>query len=92
MVPFSVDVVTMMVSHFNTRKSVNYFSIADCTPGSGGNNHAVDNYEVTRCPLAVKLGTITADGAGGELKRWNYGNIQRKTDAYLDQNNRKTER
>lgn len=30
--------------------------------GSGGNNHAVDHYEETKYPLAVKLGTITADG------------------------------
>uniref|UniRef100_A0A0L8HCH8 ubiquitinyl hydrolase 1 n=1 Tax=Octopus bimaculoides TaxID=37653 RepID=A0A0L8HCH8_OCTBM len=31
--------------------------------GSGGNNHAVDYYNITKYPLAVKLGTITADGA-----------------------------
>lgn len=30
--------------------------------GSGGNNHAVDHYNDTKYPLAVKLGTITADG------------------------------
>lgn len=30
--------------------------------GSGGNNHAVDHAERTGHPLAVKLGTITADG------------------------------
>ncbi|KAF2345945.1 Zinc finger UBP-type, partial [Trinorchestia longiramus] len=30
--------------------------------GSGGNNHAVEHYEQTKHPLAVKLGTITADG------------------------------
>ena len=30
--------------------------------GSGGNNHAVDHYQATQYPLAVKLGTITADG------------------------------
>lgn len=29
--------------------------------GSGGNNHAIDHYRETRYPLAVKLGTITAD-------------------------------
>jgi ubiquitin carboxyl-terminal hydrolase 5/13 len=29
--------------------------------GSGGNNHAIEHYEKTRHPLAVKLGTITAD-------------------------------
>ena len=32
--------------------------------GSGGNNHAVDYYKETNYPLAVKLGTITPDGAG----------------------------
>ncbi|KAH7546526.1 hypothetical protein FEM48_Zijuj01G0210100 [Ziziphus jujuba var. spinosa] len=34
--------------------------------GSGGNNHAIEHYKETRYPLAVKLGTITADleGAG----------------------------
>lgn len=31
--------------------------------GSGGNNHAVDHYKECKYPLAVKLGTITADGA-----------------------------
>lgn len=30
--------------------------------GSGGNNHAVEYYEKTKYPLAVKLGTITQDG------------------------------
>lgn len=29
--------------------------------GSGGNNHAIEHYEQTKHPLAVKLGTITAD-------------------------------
>ncbi|KAF2285927.1 hypothetical protein GH714_008999 [Hevea brasiliensis] len=29
--------------------------------GSGGNNHAIEHYNETRYPLAVKLGTITAD-------------------------------
>ncbi|KAL2483615.1 Ubiquitin carboxyl-terminal hydrolase 14 [Forsythia ovata] len=29
--------------------------------GSGGNNHAINHYNVTGYPLAVKLGTITAD-------------------------------
>lgn len=29
--------------------------------GSGGNDHAVNHYSVTGYPLAVKLGTITAD-------------------------------
>lgn len=34
--------------------------------GTGGNNHAVEHYKETGYPLAVKLGTITADleGAG----------------------------
>jgi len=31
--------------------------------GSGGNNHAVEHYGKTKHPLAVKLGTITAQGA-----------------------------
>lgn len=35
----------------------------DVHTGSGGNNHAVDYYETTKYPLAVKLGTITPDGA-----------------------------
>lgn len=30
--------------------------------GSGGNNHAVEYYDKTKYPLAVKLGTITQDG------------------------------
>ncbi|KAL6553441.1 ubiquitin-specific protease ubp14 [Orobanche gracilis] len=29
--------------------------------GSGGNDHAVNHYNVTKYPLAVKLGTVTAD-------------------------------
>lgn len=32
--------------------------------GSGGNNHAIEHYDLTKYPLAVKLGTITPDGAG----------------------------
>lgn len=31
--------------------------------GSGGNNHAVEYYQETKYPLAVKLGTITPNGA-----------------------------
>uniref|UniRef100_A0A6G1S8C6 Ubiquitin carboxyl-terminal hydrolase n=1 Tax=Aceria tosichella TaxID=561515 RepID=A0A6G1S8C6_9ACAR len=31
--------------------------------GSGGNNHALEHYEQVQYPLAVKLGTITANGA-----------------------------
>ena len=30
--------------------------------GSGGNNHAVEHYQRTGYPLAVKLGTITPQG------------------------------
>jgi len=30
--------------------------------GTGGNNHAVEHFEKYKYPLAVKLGTITADG------------------------------
>lgn len=36
--------------------------------GSGGNNHAVDHYEQAKYPLAVKLGTITGEGAGQYCK------------------------
>lgn len=32
--------------------------------GSGGNNHALLHFQETTYPLAVKLGTITPDGAG----------------------------
>ncbi|CAL9150454.1 unnamed protein product [Musa hybrid cultivar] len=35
--------------------------------GSGGNNHATEHYEETRYPLAVKLGTITADLEGADV-------------------------
>jgi ubiquitin carboxyl-terminal hydrolase 5/13 len=31
--------------------------------GTGGNNHAVEHYQKTKYPLAVKLGTITPQGA-----------------------------
>lgn len=30
--------------------------------GTGGNNHAIEHYETTKYPLAVKLGTITKEG------------------------------
>jgi ubiquitin carboxyl-terminal hydrolase 5/13 len=33
------------------------------TTGSGGNNHALTHYDETKYPLAVKLGTITPEGA-----------------------------
>ncbi|MFS8012550.1 putative ubiquitinyl hydrolase 1 [Helianthus anomalus] len=37
--------------------------------GSGGNNHAIEHYNETHYPLAVKLGTITSDpeGAGNVI-------------------------
>ncbi|KAJ4982310.1 hypothetical protein NE237_033147 [Protea cynaroides] len=35
--------------------------------GSGGNNHAVEHYKETKYPLAVKLGTITADLEGADV-------------------------
>ncbi|XP_062077898.1 ubiquitin carboxyl-terminal hydrolase 14 isoform X2 [Humulus lupulus] len=35
--------------------------------GTGGNNHAVDYYKETNYPLAVKLGTITADLEGADV-------------------------
>lgn len=37
--------------------------------GSGGNNHALLHFQETRYPLAVKLGTITPDGAGVLMNR-----------------------
>ena len=41
----------------------NFFFISAILLGSGGNNHAVDHYDTTKYPLAVKLGTITPGGA-----------------------------
>ncbi|VAH58246.1 unnamed protein product [Triticum turgidum subsp. durum] len=35
--------------------------------GTGGNNHAVEHYQQTKYPLAVKLGTITADLEGADV-------------------------
>lgn len=35
--------------------------------GTGGNNHAVEHYNETKYPLAVKLGTITADLEGADV-------------------------
>ncbi|XP_059661574.1 ubiquitin carboxyl-terminal hydrolase 14 [Cornus florida] len=35
--------------------------------GSGGNNHAIEHYNETAYPLAVKLGTITADLDGADV-------------------------
>lgn len=36
--------------------------------GSGGNNHALLHFQETGYPLAVKLGTITPDGAGKPME------------------------
>ncbi|XP_024356450.1 ubiquitin carboxyl-terminal hydrolase 14 [Physcomitrium patens] len=35
--------------------------------GTGGNNHALEHYQETNYPLAVKLGTITADLEGADV-------------------------
>ncbi|OVA07971.1 Ubiquitin-associated domain/translation elongation factor EF-Ts [Macleaya cordata] len=35
--------------------------------GTGGNNHAIEHYKETNYPLAVKLGTITADLEGADV-------------------------
>ncbi|KAK9938281.1 hypothetical protein M0R45_015031 [Rubus argutus] len=35
--------------------------------GTGGNNHAIEHYKATGYPLAVKLGTITADLEGADV-------------------------
>ncbi|XP_057963166.1 ubiquitin carboxyl-terminal hydrolase 14 [Malania oleifera] len=35
--------------------------------GTGGNNHAIEHYRETGYPLAVKLGTITADLEGADV-------------------------
>ncbi|KAL6283749.1 hypothetical protein ACE6H2_014678 [Prunus campanulata] len=35
--------------------------------GTGGNNHAIEHYKETGYPLAVKLGTITADLEGADV-------------------------
>ncbi|KAG0563130.1 hypothetical protein KC19_8G006500 [Ceratodon purpureus] len=35
--------------------------------GTGGNNHALEHYQATNYPLAVKLGTITADLEGADV-------------------------
>lgn len=37
--------------------------------GTGGNNHALLHFQETGYPLAVKLGTITPDGAGKHARR-----------------------
>ena len=38
--------------------------------GSGGNNHAVEHFAEAKHPLAVKLGTISPDGAGKDVQRY----------------------
>lgn len=43
---------------------ISYLSLHRFYDGSGGNNHAVEHYNLTDYPLAVKLGTITKDGKG----------------------------
>ncbi|KAL6848026.1 hypothetical protein ACP4OV_022154 [Aristida adscensionis] len=40
--------------------------------GSGGNNHAIEHYEQTKYPLAVKLGTITSDLEGAVSDVFSY--------------------
>lgn len=53
---------TLMVLHLDHVWVGGMMGVALCS-GSGGNNHAVAHYEQTKYPLAVKLGTITPDGA-----------------------------
>lgn len=48
--------------------------------GSGGNNHALENYEKFKHPLAVKLGTITATNADV----YSYPEEDMVLDPYLD--------
>lgn len=48
--------------------------------GSGGNNHALDHYSECKHPLAVKLGTITANGADV----YSYPEEDMVIDPYLD--------
>lgn len=48
--------------------------------GSGGNNHAVEHYELKKNPLAVKLGTITA--TGGDV--YSYPEDDMVIDPHLD--------
>ncbi|VDL94848.1 unnamed protein product [Schistocephalus solidus] len=49
--------------------------------GTGGNNHAIDHYNETKYPLAVKLGTITAKTA----EVYSYAEDEMVTDPYLAQ-------
>ncbi|XP_070502099.1 ubiquitin carboxyl-terminal hydrolase 5 [Chironomus tepperi] len=50
--------------------------------GSGGNDHAVHHYQETKYPLAVKLGTITADG---KADVYSYAEDDMVIDPYLQQ-------
>lgn len=50
--------------------------------GSGGNDHAVQHYQETKYPLAVKLGTITADG---KADVYSYSEDEMVIDPYLQQ-------
>ena len=62
MAPFYVAGNTLMVCELNSHIH-HHLSLSMCVSvGSGGNNHAVEYYESTKHPLAVKLGTITPDG------------------------------
>ncbi|KAL7055363.1 hypothetical protein AAHC03_022762 [Spirometra sp. Aus1] len=49
--------------------------------GTGGNNHAIDHYNETGYPLAVKLGTITATTA----EVYSYAEDEMVTDPHLAQ-------
>ncbi|XP_014677519.1 PREDICTED: ubiquitin carboxyl-terminal hydrolase 5-like [Priapulus caudatus] len=48
--------------------------------GTGGNNHAVEQYETTKYALAVKLGTVTPSGADV----YSYDEDEMVEDPYLD--------
>ncbi|KAG5683961.1 hypothetical protein PVAND_013216 [Polypedilum vanderplanki] len=50
--------------------------------GSGGNDHAVQHYQETKYPLAVKLGTITADG---KADVYSYAEDDMVIDPYITQ-------
>ena len=50
--------------------------------GTGGNEHAKAHYEATNLPLAVKLGTITAEGQA-DVYSYPEGNMVR--DPWLEQ-------
>lgn len=48
--------------------------------GTGGNDHAVQHYQDTKYPLAVRLGTITADG---KADIYSYAEDEMVIDPYL---------